>query len=201
MTRASVRDSQNSSPTAEPDAARTSRAATQTSAPPAPSPLQPALPHSEPTLVSTRVYLRLKLENLLLSPKTRNVLAAHNVQTLGQLCRLSATQLAALPSIGLHSLSELHETLDYYGVSLAPEPTSRSNGKKHAGPLPLCLPGLEPRENWRVCRGCQKPLVSAPTSGGFCSAACRQSTRLIKLPMTVAPPTGLQLVLPLMPEE
>ena len=165
------------------------------------SALQPTLPHTEPTVVSIKVYLRLKLENLLLSPKTRKVLAVHDVQTLGQLCRLSATQLATLPGIGPHSLSELHETLDYYGVSFAPEPSSMSKGKKRPATPPLCLPGLELSESLHVCRMCYRQLVSAPISESFCSIACRQSTRSTKPPTTAAPPVGLQLVLPLMPEE
>ena len=202
MARAFSPKNQNLSRNSIPDAERASLTAKTTlySRPASPA-LQPALPHSEPTIPSTKVYLRLKLENLLLSPKTRKVLAAHDVQTLGQLCRLSAPQLATLPGIGPHSLSELNETLNYYGVSLAPEHSSKSKGKKHSAPLPLCLPGLEPGESLPVCRACHKPLVSAPISGNFCSAACRQSTRSTKPSLTTVSPSSLQLALCFLPDE
>jgi hypothetical protein len=158
---------------------------------PRPTPLahQPSLPDTEPEppVVSSQHYLRLKLENLLLSPKTRKVLAAQGVQTLRQLCCLSPAQLAAVPGIGPHTLTEIAETLDYYGLSLSPEPPVRSSGRKQREAAQLCLPGLESSEIERVCRACRQLLTSKPTSKRFCCVACQQSARPSKLSRIAAP--------------
>ena len=102
MTRASSRSNRDRTLKTEPDAEKASSSTKQMShTTPAHAALQPAIPHTEPTVVSFRVYLRLKLENLLLLPKPRKVLAVQDVHTLGQLCRLSATQLTTLPGLAV----------------------------------------------------------------------------------------------------
>jgi hypothetical protein len=155
--------------------------------------LQPVLPDTEPEPAahSSQAYLRLKLENLLLSPKTRKALTVQGVGTLRQLCRLSPTRLAGIPGIGTHNVSEIGETLDYYGLSLSPEPPVRPSKKKRTPTDQLCLPGMELSEIARVCRVCGQALPAEPASERYCSPACRPSARPRKLGQAANPSTLL----------